>query len=415
VVDELVMNAILKSDVVPASKRIVVADDSTPVRLLLTLMLQSLGYEVVQAQDGEEAYARIVEGQIQMVVCDWRMPRLDGQALCRRLREAGLEQYTYFILVSVRDNHAHFVEGMDAGADDFLFKPVDLDQLRVRLRAGERVLKLERNLAERNQTLALAYREIRENLDSAASMQRSLLPAKSPRFENVHCEWFVLPSLHVSGDELNAFQLDADHIGFYNFDVAGHGVAAAMMSATVSHMLSPSGGVGLLIHSTRESPAPCIRPPAEVARLLNRQFQVSAEMSMYFTMVYAVLNIRTGVMRFVRAGHTSPICVTSRRECTVLEEGSPPIGLLADFEFIESQLTLSRGDRIFIYSDGITECEGPDGQQFGEDRLQEFLVATHASSLEETLNSLEKDLCAWRGEGATGFLDDVSMLAIEYR
>src|SRR5688500_8310022 len=117
----------------PHKIRVLVADDSEPVRLLLAAMLDSLGYEVIEAQDGNEAYSSALAGRIQMVVSDWQMPGLDGLALCRKLRGAGLDYYTFFILVSVRDSSTHYLQGMDAGADDFLFKPVDLDQLRVRL------------------------------------------------------------------------------------------------------------------------------------------------------------------------------------------------------------------------------------------------------------------------------------------
>lgn len=176
--------------------RVLVADDSEPVRLLLAAMLESLGYAVTEAQDGNEAYSSALAGRIQMVVSDWQMPGLDGLSLCRKLRSAGLDYYTFFILVSVRDSPTHYLQGMDAGADDFLFKPVDLDQLRVRLRAGERVLELERKLAERNRELLLANERIRKDMEAAARM-RELLDERgneAPQellqsLETTLCEW----------------------------------------------------------------------------------------------------------------------------------------------------------------------------------------------------------------------------------
>jgi phosphoserine phosphatase RsbU/P len=158
----------------PHKIRVLVADDSEPVRLLLAAMLESLGYEVIAAQDGNEAFSSALAGRIQMIVSDWQMPGLDGLALCRKLRGAGLDYYTFFILVSVRDSSTHYLQGMDAGADDFLFKPVDLDQLRVRLRAGERVLELERKLAERNRALLLANEQIKKDMEAAARMSELL-------------------------------------------------------------------------------------------------------------------------------------------------------------------------------------------------------------------------------------------------
>lgn len=180
----------------PDKIRVLVAEDSEPVRLLLAAMLESLGYEVIEAQDGSEAYGSALAGRIQMVVSDWQMPGLDGLALCRKLRGAGLDYYTYFILVSVRDGSAHYLQGMDAGADDFLSKPVDLDQLRVRLRAGERVLELERKLAERNHELRLANEQIKKDMEAAARL-RELLDERrdeAPQeilqsLETTLCEW----------------------------------------------------------------------------------------------------------------------------------------------------------------------------------------------------------------------------------
>lgn len=176
--------------------RVLVADDSEPVRLLLAAMLESLGYEVIEAQDGNEAYARALAERIQMVVSDWQMPGLDGLALCRKLRGAGLDYYTFFILVSVRDSSMHYLQGMDAGADDFLFKPVDLDQLRVRLRAGERVLELERKLAERNRELLLANERIKKDMEAAARLSELLDERRNEApqdilqsLETTLCEW----------------------------------------------------------------------------------------------------------------------------------------------------------------------------------------------------------------------------------
>lgn len=176
--------------------RVLVADDSEPVRLLLAGMLESLGYEVTEAQDGDEAYNHALAGRIQMVVSDWQMPGLDGLSLCRKLRNAGLDYYIFFILVSVRDSPTHYLQGMDAGADDFLSKPVDLDQLRVRLRAGERVLELERTLAERNRALQLANEQIKRDMEAAARMHELLAERRNEApqetlqsLELTLCEW----------------------------------------------------------------------------------------------------------------------------------------------------------------------------------------------------------------------------------
>ncbi len=395
--------------------RILVADDSQPVRMMLRRMLQNLDYEVQEAEDGEDAYRQVIESGVHMIVSDWMMPHLDGPALCRRVRQADLGRYIYFVLVSTKDSNEDMVAGMEAGADDFLTKPVNMDELRVRMRAGERVLDLERTLAERNKKLTDAYEHIRADLDAAARMQRSLLPDKSLVIAGIEFEWSFLPSLYVSGDELNYFRLDEGHVGFYNLDVAGHGVPAAMMSATLSKMLSPSGGTTLLKATGRDSSDYRIASPDEVASTLNAQFQTTVENSTYFTMVYGVLDVHSGIARFVQAGHTNPIVVRADGSLETLADGGPPIGLLRDGSYQNQQVELVRGDRLFVYSDGISECEDVESRQFGEQRLSASLCRTRGGSLADSLRSLEGELRAWRGEESAGFLDDVSILALQYR
>jgi signal transduction histidine kinase len=125
-----------------------IADDDSVSRRLLQNYLQKWGYEVTTAQDGAEAW-RLFEGSLfPMVITDWMMPELDGPGLLRRIRASRRPGYVYAILLTAKSQKEDLVEGMEAGADDFLTKPFDRDELRVRLRAGERIIRLEHHLRE---------------------------------------------------------------------------------------------------------------------------------------------------------------------------------------------------------------------------------------------------------------------------
>src|SRR6516162_4030083 len=127
---------------------ILIADDDSVSRRLLQNYLQKWGYDVTAAQDGAEAW-RLFEGSFfPMVITDWMMPEIDGPALLRRIRASQRPGYVYAILLSARSQKEDLVEGMESGADDFLTKPFDRDELRVRLRAGERIIRLEHHLRE---------------------------------------------------------------------------------------------------------------------------------------------------------------------------------------------------------------------------------------------------------------------------
>jgi two-component system, NtrC family, sensor kinase len=128
--------------------KILIADDDPVSRRLLQNYLQKWGYEVTATRDGAEAW-RLFEGDsFPMVITDWMMPELDGSGLIRRIRESRRPGYVYAMLLTAKSQKEDLVEGMDAGADDFLTKPFDRDELRVRLRAGERIIRLEHHLRE---------------------------------------------------------------------------------------------------------------------------------------------------------------------------------------------------------------------------------------------------------------------------
>ena len=130
--------------------KILLAEDEAVSQRLLQSYLQKWGHEVVLARNGAEAWRLFQEGDFPVVISDWIMPEMEGVELIRRIRAAQRPKYVYTILLTAKSQKEDVVEGMEAGADDFVTKPFDRDELRVRLRAGERVLELEHTLAEQH-------------------------------------------------------------------------------------------------------------------------------------------------------------------------------------------------------------------------------------------------------------------------
>ena len=133
--------------------KILIADDDPVSRRLLQNYLQKWGHEVVVAMNGAEAWTLFEQQEFPVVISDWMMPEMDGVDLVRRIRASARPNYVYTILLTAKSQKEDLVEGMEAGADDFLTKPFDRDELHARLRAGERILQLERALKEQNQAL----------------------------------------------------------------------------------------------------------------------------------------------------------------------------------------------------------------------------------------------------------------------
>lgn len=392
---------------------ILIVDDSTSYRLLLMRHIKAWGeYTLLQAEDGEQALEIIKSRRVGIIISDWEMPNINGLDLCKAVREFS-HHYIYFILVTSRGTADDLILGMEAGADDFLTKPINQQELRVRLRAGERILRLEANLEEKNQKLNAAYELIENDLKAAAQMQHSLLPQSELSICNIQCEWFFRPSLYVSGDMLHFFRLDHEHIGFYSVDVSGHGVKSAMLSVILSSLLNHNQPNGLVKKKIVDFPYYSITSPKDVISELNNQFQMTPDNMTYFTMVYGVLNVFSGQGRLTRAGHPSPIIVHENGKIDIIEEGGVPVGFLEQPDYQEVEFYLQKNSRLHLYTDGITECEGQLGL-FGEQRLVESLTKYHHLPLKDSLVNLQNDLTQWSKTSQQGFTDDVSMLTVHF-
>jgi sigma-B regulation protein RsbU (phosphoserine phosphatase) len=397
--------------------KILLVDDDPVARSIHSMLLHVQGHEVVEAADGELAWRLVEEGRISFVVSDWMMPNLAGVDLCRRIRAAGFEHYIYVILCTSKGAKTDLIEGMDAGADDFLVKPISPEEFRVKVRAGERVLSLQQGLSDKNRELAKintqlhsAHRLVEDDLKAAAWMQQRLLPLLTQHAPGVRCAWRLQPSGYIAGDIFNLFPLDEDEIGFYLLDVCGHGVPAAMMSVTLSMVLTPDATHGSPLKRYDAATGRFqILSPEDAVRELNRRFQSRDDR--YFTMIYGVFDIRSSTLRFAQAGHPSPILVRAGKESVVLGNGGMPIGLWPEIEFDSFDVSVSPGDRIFLYSDGVTECINGHGEAFGEERLLTYLREQQSLPLEELLTHLLTEITIWHGNSE--FTDDVSLLAIE--
>ncbi|HEV7866995.1 MAG TPA: response regulator [Chthoniobacteraceae bacterium] len=147
---------------VPPENRLLIAEDHEASRRILQAYLQARGFEVVATDNGTEA-ANILEGENppSIALLDWMMPGTDGVEVCRRVRSLGVRPYTYLVLLTSRSGKDEVAEGLEAGADDYVTKPCDRDELRARLAVGQRVVKLERALAARVVELETALSEVR--------------------------------------------------------------------------------------------------------------------------------------------------------------------------------------------------------------------------------------------------------------
>jgi len=393
--------------------KILLADDDKVTRIRLTAYLQGWGHDVRSAADGSAAWELFRREPCWLVISDWQMPGMNGVELVRRIRaNAKPGNYVYIILLTSRSEKSDLVEGMEAGADDFVSKPFDKEELRVRIRAGERIIQLERALAEGNQQLTTVNSRMRESLEAAARIQRAFLPKADRVFPGVRAAWRYLPCHELAGDTLNILCLDDEHLCFYVADVCGHGVAAALLSMTLSRLMSKGAGAeGVLIQRPPNGAAPQPVGPAEVARHLNERFPWNHEAMEYFTLFYGLFNVRTRELRYVCAGHPQPVLVPATTPAKRLFSDPPAVGLLPGAEFVEHTMRLAPGDRLYAFTDGLIETLNPAEEEFGEKRLAAAAATCRARGLHDSIQALIGEVDAWRGGGEPA--DDQCIIGLE--
>lgn len=392
--------------------RILVVEDTLLARTMLERSLRKWGYQVDSVSNISDAIQIIKQGTIQIVITDWIMPGGDGPTLCREIRALDLTNYTYIILVTSLEGSESATKGLEAGADDFIHKPVQLDELHARIRAGERVLALEKALNDRNAELQRAQDLINRDLETAAKMQASLLPVSSTKYLNVTIDWLFRPSSVVSGDIFNFFRLDETHVGFYSLDVAGHGVSSAMMSFNLFKLLNTEMQRGSPLKRPMEThPFYRLVSPSDVMVQLNSQFQTNPETWLYFTMIYGVIDTIAHRIEICQAGHPNPIYIANGESASFIGDGGFPIGITEAAKYENIVINYRTGDRLIIYSDGITECLNSNDEMFGVHRLLDFFQKNKTLPIQEIVQALSEQMSIWRG--GKPYEDDISMLILE--
>ena len=398
--------------------RILVVDDTPANRDMLSRRLARHGFEVDVAADGEAALRAIGQRPFDLVLLDIMMPGINGLDVLRAIRRTRAPTDLPVVMATAKDASHDVVEALELGANDYVTKPLDfpvvLARARTQLalkRSVEQIRELEKGLEQRNAELQAFNAKMQADLDAAAKVQQALLPAASPSVSGYHFGWRFVPSAWLAGDILNVFQLDERHVGLYLLDVSGHGVAASLLSVTVSRFLSPArDAASLLWGRDGGTDRYRLQPPAKVAGRLCEKFPFDENTGQYFTLVYGLLDLHTHRLRYISAGHPGVIHVPRNGASRLIDASGYPIGVV-DEPYDEYEVELAPGDRVYLYSDGVPEAMDDADTPFGQERLLAQLDATRNHSLDEGLTSLLHRTDRWRGRRHVH--DDVSVLAVE--
>jgi sigma-B regulation protein RsbU (phosphoserine phosphatase) len=403
-----------------ALRKVLVVDDSRAQRMVIARMLTSQGYEVQEAASAKEALALCATSAPDLVISDWMMPGMTGLEFCQHFRRMQRDSYGYFILLTSKADKEDVTRGFDAGADDFLTKPVNAPELRARIRAAERVLLMEQEVHEKNALISstlgelqLVYDRLKSDLQEARKLQQSLIRDRFKRFGAADVALLMQSCGEVGGDLVGMFPAGPQHVGVFGLDVSGHGVSSALMTARLAGYLSASAPDQNVALRQAAGGAWAPRKTSETVKLLNDLILGEFETEHYFTLLLAILDTHSGEVEFTQAGHPSPLIHRNSGHIEPIGAGGLPVGLIEGAEFPGETVQLCAGDRLLIYSDGMTECANRAGQFLGEEGLASGLKALQGLPGPQSLDALMHTLAAFNG--GPGFEDDVSAVLLDFK
>lgn len=378
---------------------ILVVDDVAENRDLLMRRLKRMGYSLIdEATNGHEALAAIDRRPYDLVLLDIMMPELDGFGVLERLKADGRINDLPVVVVSALNEIDPVVRCIELGADDFLFKPFNPVLLRARVQTT-----LEKK-ALRDRTRDELRRKQAE-LGEARTLQLALAPspfASAISGYPVSVQAMLEPAKEVGGDLVDYFTLKGRLLVMLVGDVSDKGAGAALMMARTHAMFRAL--------AARPDADDLFAAPEQAVALVNNELAQGNGNCMFVTLFLATLDMATGALSYVRAGHVPPYLVGTDGTVQRLEPLSgPPLGVADNINYRVGTVQLAAGMRLLTVTDGFTEAQDPASELYGEDRVGQFLVSVAADAT-DTLQRLARDVRLF--EAGQPAFDDMAALLL---
>ncbi len=371
--------------------KVLVVEDHPMSRKMLEAMLRK-NYAVISANSGQDAIDLARAEKPDLVLLDIEMPGMDGFQTLEVLKRDVISQAVPVIFLTAREDSQSRDKGLEAGAVDYLTKPYDRQELSIKVKNHLALYEARKEIETRNRIMA---REI----ETASQLQSSILPDKFPESRTIDFAVSYKPFSRAGGDFYDIIELPDQSIGFAQVDVCGHGVASAMIGAMFKMAFQSFA---------RDTPSPAHL----LTRINDEMFRVLPD-SDFLTVFYGIVDPRSLELVFCNAGHPRPFLY--RPGADVMEElsnGGPLVGAFSGMDFDEARVQLSPGDKILVFTDGVTETETPSEPDnfYGEDRLREVFLRDVSLPPSDLLCRILDDLVIFRGKDS--FDDDITLLLV---
>jgi phosphoserine phosphatase RsbU/P len=391
------MDQISQSDV-----KILVVDDETDIEPLIRQkfrrQIREKTYSFIFAINGLDALTKILEfPEIGLVLSDINMPEMDGLTLLTKLKELKNPKLKT-VVVSAYGDMDNIRTAMNRGAFDFITKPVDFEDLEITInKTLEEIILIRRSLEEHDQLVS-----IQKDLSTAREIQQAILPKVFPPFpsEN-HFDIFasMIPAKEVGGDFFDFFIIDPDKLGFVIGDVSGKGIPAAIFMAVSRTLIRATGIKGI--------------PAGECLEHVNDLLCNESTSSMFVTVFYGILDTLKGEIEYVNAGHNPPYLLTASGITKVGMTNGIALGIVEKINFHSKKIEIKPGEKLYLYTDGITEAFNAEEMVYGTEKLENFLLrhlnVPVETIIKHTLNEVDAFV-----DGAPQS-DDITLLALTYK
>lgn len=374
--------------------RILIVDDDLINLQVLINHLTLANYEVRVAKSGQEALDLIFSTSYEtdLILLDIMMPVMTGFEVCKIVREKYSSSELPIIMLTARNTTKDIIAGFEVGANDYITKPFDREELIARVR---NFLELKKSNEKRRRLI-----ELQKDLATAREIQKQILPQQIPSPRNMKIAAKYLPMETIGGDYFDFYAIDDHRLGIMVADVAGHGISAALLGAMMKIAFS-------IHHDFADK-------PHMLLEALNREMAKYTE-NFFITAHYMFIDTLQNQCFFSNAGHWPAVLYRREEDTTIpLYTRGRPIGTSLSMKFSIDKHSITRGDRIFIYTDGILECRDKSGELFGAERLHQMLVETKELSPDESLASIITRASRWSGRlSEERFDDDVCIVCID--
>lgn len=360
------------------SAKLLIIDDDEVVRTSLAAYLEDSGFNVLQAGNGLQGLQVFEQEHPDLIICDLRMPQVDGLELIRRINQ--LETDTPVIVVSGAGVMSDAVEALRLGAADYLIKPLeDLAVLEhsVRRALDRHALRLENQryreeLEAANRELQASLHLLQEDQNAGRQVQMNMLPVTPWTVDGLHFAHQIIPSLYLSGDFVDYFRVDERRIAFYLADVSGHGASSAFVTVLLKFMTTR-----LLYESRRGGTLPEFKP-SEVLGHINRGL-INCKLGKHVTMLGGVIDEESGKLTYSIGGHLPLPVLYSEGQAHYLNGRGLPVGLFEEATYEDQVMDLPTSFSLTLMSDGILDLLPGDTLKEKEAALPEIVQAAGGS------------------------------------